>query len=131
MRRVVIGIGSALLVGLLSGCGNQKEATPTPSPYAKAMALKGQGQSLMLEVGASSCYACIEMKQLIDKLHKENPDHRIFVINLNEEREVAKILKIQVIPTQIVYDASGEEAWRHVGGLSESELRELVQRHGI
>lgn len=131
MRGVLRGIGSVLLVGLLLGCGNQKEAIPTSSPYAKAMALRGQGQSLMLEVGASSCYACIKMKQLIDKLHQENPSHQIFVINLNEEREVAKILKIQVIPTQIVYNASGEEAWRHVGGLSESELRELVQRHGI
>ena len=38
-------------------------------------------------------------------------------------------LKVRMIPTQIIYDAKGEEVYRHIGVLSSSEINDLLIKY--
>jgi len=84
-------------------------------------------ESMVLEIGASTCKSCIDMKKLIDKLKTENPNIPIHIIDVYEDKEAAAKFQIRMIPTQVVLNAKGEEIHRHVGGLSREELLELVE----
>lgn len=94
-------------------------------------ALIGQGQPVMLEVGADYCTACKEMKRLIGVLKNEQPDLAIHMVNVSKSRESAQVLGVRMIPTQIFYDAAGNEVFRHVGGYGETEFRAVLTQYNI
>jgi thioredoxin 1 len=114
---------------LLSGC--ERTASEASGGYVNAMAAIGGGRPVMLEVGADYCTACQAMKKMIDALQQEHPDAAIYMINANKEREAAGKLGVKMIPTQIFYDASGEEIFRHVGGYGEAEFHTVLRQYGI
>jgi thioredoxin 1 len=84
-------------------------------------------EGVVLELGASTCKACKEMKIVIDELKKTNETLPIHIVDIKENRDAIARFKIQMIPTQVVLDKSGKEVYRHVGGLSGDEMLKLVE----
>ena len=120
-----------ILTALLLFWGCERTEVTGSQGFQKATAAIGQGRPVMLEVGADYCTACQEMKTMIDAIRQEHPDAAIHMVNVNKEREAAKKLGIRMIATQIVYDASGEEVHRHIGGYGEAEFRTVLRQYGI
>jgi len=89
----------------------------------------GKGRTMMLEVGSDSCHSCQTMGKLLYKVKQEHPDYPIYFINVKKEREAAFALKIQMIPTQIIFDAKGKEAYRHIGVMTKRELDTIVDKY--
>lgn len=117
-----------LIVGLFfAGCSEpaKKGAQKELIGYDKIVAKIGQ-EPLILEIGASSCQSCKAIKAMIDRLLYNNPSLPIHVIDVNDNRQAIKRFKIQMIPTQVAYNAQGEEVFRHVGTLNEEQMLELV-----
>lgn len=126
MRSILFSALAILL--LLSGC----EKTNHPSGgYQAAKAAIGKGRPVMLEVGADYCTACQDMKTVIALLKSEQPDLPIHMVNVTKARDAAEALGVRMIPTQIFYDASGKEVYRHVGGYGEAEFRSLLKQYKI
>jgi len=94
--------------------------------YEAVMAKVGK-EAMVLEIGASTCKACKEMKKTIDALKKKNTDLPVYIIDLRENREAAKTFKIQMIPTQVVLDKNGKEIHRHIGGVSSADVLKMVE----
>jgi len=84
-------------------------------------------ESMVLELGASTCMACRKMKVLIEELKKTNATLPVHIVDIKENRDAIKRFKIQIIPTQVVLDKSGKEVHRHIGALSKEEMLELVE----
>jgi thioredoxin 1 len=63
------------------------------------------------------------MAPILDELKKEL-DGRISVefVDVRQSPETAIALKIKLIPTQIFYDASGKELFRHEGFFGREEI---------
>lgn len=101
------------------------------TPYALVLKEIGQGKPIMVEVGSTHCYACQEMGNLLHSRMQQKPQSKIFFVDINKEREAAGALKIQMIPTQIIYDAKGQEIERHIGGMSAEELEVFLSKQGI
>ena len=118
-----------LLAGLSVSFLFSNELNPTP--YALVTKEIAKGKPMMIEVGSTSCYACQEMGKLLYDRMQKKPESRIFFVDVGKEREAAKALKIQMIPTQIFYDAQGKEVERHIGGMSAEELEAFLSKHGI
>lgn len=116
---------SILLVILfaLSGCEKEEVSSSATNPVYEKIGKK----SIVLEVGASNCVACINMKKLIDELKKEDPNIPIHLVDVYEDKDSASKFQIRMIPTQIVLDGKGDEIYRHIGGLSREELLNLVE----
>lgn len=104
-----------------------EEHTLKESQYKYVKESIGKGKPYFLEVGAESCHSCQIMGGMLYKLTQKNPEYNIHFINVKKEREVARKLKVMMIPTQIIYDKDGKEVYRHIGVLGTSELTKLFE----
>ncbi len=101
----------------------------SPTPYQFAKMYIGHGQPYFLEIGAKSCPSCKTMGHTLYSIKKENPNFNILYIDVGNDREIAQKLGVQMIPTQIIYDAKGAEVYRHIGKLNEIELDEVFEKY--
>lgn len=89
-----------------------------------------KGIPVMLEVGSVQCIPCRQMKPILDKMEKQYKDRLqvIFVdIGKDEEKKVATMYGVFVIPTQIFLDKNGKEVARHVGFYPYEEIQKILK----
>lgn len=118
-----------LLLFLLFVTLNATQPMLRESPYALVKSSIGKGKPYFLEVGSDSCHSCQIMGKMLYKTVQEHPQYNIVFINVKKEREAAAALKIRMIPSQIIYDAQGEEIYRHIGVLAKQDLENLLNKH--
>ena len=105
------------------------EAMLKETSFAQVLEKMDKGRALFLEVGSDSCHSCQIMGKLLYTVKQEHPNYPIYFVNVKKERKAAFKLKIQMIPTQIVIDTNGKEAYRHVGILTKEELYSLLNKY--
>ncbi|MCX8035588.1 MAG: thioredoxin family protein [Candidatus Sumerlaeia bacterium] len=77
----------------------------------------------LLDIGAGKCIPCKMMAPILDGLKKEYEGRMdVVVIDLTEHPEASRFYDISLIPTQIFYDASGKELWRHEGFIAKEDI---------
>jgi thioredoxin 1 len=118
-------------IALVVLCTSLYSAELQPRPYALVKQEIGKGQTVMVEAGSTMCQACKEMGELLYREMEINPKRKIFFVNVGEERDAARAMKIQMIPTQIVYDKNGKEIDRHIGGFTTDGLKRFLAKHKI
>jgi len=118
-------------ISLVALCASVYSAELQPRPYALVQKEIGKGQTVMIEAGSTMCSACKEMGELLYREMEINPKRKIFFVNVGEERAAARAMKIQMIPTQIVYDAQGREIDSHIGGFTTDGLKRFLAKHKI
>lgn len=89
----------------------------------------GKGKPYFLEVGSDSCHSCKIMGSMLEEVKQKNPEYNIYFINVKKEREVARKLKVMMIPTQIIYDKDGKEVYRNIGVVQSDELLKLFEKY--
>ena len=89
----------------------------------------GHGTPFFLELGSETCPSCKVMGKTLYKVSKKHPKYNIRYVNISKNRRVSQKLNISVIPTQIIYNKTGQEVYRHVGKLSENELLEVLKKY--
>jgi thioredoxin 1 len=81
------------------------------------------GKPVVVEMGANSCESCREMKLVLGALAREHGERVTVVeIDLMKSPGYASRYGIQLIPTQLLFDAQGREIGRHIGKLSGDEI---------
>ncbi|MEP0813914.1 MAG: thioredoxin family protein [bacterium] len=81
------------------------------------------GKPAMVDFGSLNCIPCIEMdKNMSEARPKVGDAATIMFVNVYEQQEQTKLAGISIIPTQIFFDAQGNETWRHVGVLTVDEI---------
>ena len=91
-----------------------------------------KGRVTIIDLGAKKCIPCKMMAPILVRLtkaYKETAD--IVFIDVWENKEPAQRFKIKAIPTQIFFNESGEEVYRHVGFLDEKSIVEQMTRMGV
>ena len=90
------------------------------------------GKVTMLDLGATKCIPCKMMAPIIEELEKEYKDRAaIIFIDVWENKDVAPKYGIQVIPTQIFYDAKGKEMLRHEGFMEKADIVAELTKLGV
>lgn len=87
----------------------------------------GQGVSAKLprlvDLGAGKCIPCKMMKPILDDLRTNySGQFKTEFIDVWENPEEGKKHGVEVIPTQIFYDAEGKELFRHVGFFGKEDI---------
>ena len=86
----------------------------------------------MVDFGAGTCMPCIQMKPIIEELQKELKDKaNILLIDVNEQQVLTRKYKIMLIPTQIFFDATGAEIYRHVGFFPRDSILVNLKNAGL
>jgi thioredoxin 1 len=116
--------------------------TPNSTPMAAAVAAEGAAAQTvpaaltskaspaataklprMVDLGAGKCIPCKMMKPILDDLKANYADRFITeFIDVWENPDEGKKYGIEMIPTQIFYDAEGKERFRHVGFFGKEDI---------
>ena len=75
----------------------------------------GKGKPVLLELGSHSCIPCKQMMPILDELSKEQTAFIVSFVDVWVTEGIGQKYGIESIPTQIFFDAGGNELFRHVG----------------
>ena len=92
----------------------------------------GNGQPTILAFGMSHCYSCLAMSKAFAEVLAVYPEFQIYSIDSQKERLVSRdIYKLKEMPTQIFFNASGEEIFRHTGAYKKAVLNIILKKYGF
>ena len=91
-----------------------------------------KGMVTMIDLGADKCVPCKMMAPIMAKLEKAYDGKAAIVfIDVWKHNEQAGRFGIRAIPTQIFYDETGREVYRHVGFMGEKEIVKQLGKMGV
>lgn len=86
----------------------------------------------LVDLGAGKCIPCKMMAPILEELKREYEGKLdVVVIDVWENPSEAQKYGIRVIPTQIFYDANGQEFFRHEGFFSKEEILQKFKDAGL
>lgn len=92
----------------------------------------GNGKPTILAFGMSHCYSCLAMSKIFAEVLEVHPEFQIYSIDGQKERLVSRDLyKLKEMPTQIFFDASGKEVFRHTGAYKKAVLEIILKKYGF
>ncbi len=105
-------------------------ATPGPGAIAQQIPaeytpenLTGKGLPVLIDIGAETCIPCKMMAPILAELKQEYAGRfGVHFLNLDEFPGLASEYQIRIKPTQIFYDASGQERFRHEGFFGKDDI---------
>jgi thioredoxin 1 len=91
-----------------------------------------KGMVTMIDLGADKCIPCKMMAPIMAKLEKAYEGRAAIVfIDVWKHNEQAGRFGIRAIPTQIFYDQTGREVYRHIGFMGEKEIVNQLGKMGV
>ena len=92
----------------------------------------GNGNPTILAFGMSHCYSCQAMSKVFAEVLEQHPEYQIYSIDGQKERLVSRdIYKLREMPTQLFFDASGKEVFRHTGAYKKPVLDIILKKWGF
>jgi len=90
------------------------------------------GMVTMVDLGAKKCIPCKMMAPILQELQKEYEARAaVIFIDVWERPEAGPQFAIRAIPTQIFYDARGQEVTRHEGFLDKQSIVAMLTKLGV
>lgn len=90
------------------------------------------GRVTMIDLGANECIPCKMMAPILEELKKEYDGRAdIIFIDVWKFPDQAKKYGIRAIPTQIFFDADGQEVYRHTGFMDKKRIVDVLSRLGV
>ena len=97
--------------------------------------LSGQAGSslpLLVDLGSGKCTPCKKMTPILAELKEEYKGKLVVeVVDIIKDKErrayYEKKHPIPLIPTQILYDAEGNEVWSHEGYIPKEDLVKIIE----
>jgi thioredoxin 1 len=90
------------------------------------------GMVTMVDLGAKSCIPCKMMAPILQELQQEYEGRAaIIFIDVWENPAAGGHFAIRVIPTQIFYDAQGQEVFRHEGFMDKRSIVAVLKKQGV
>lgn len=111
-----------ILLRSLAACGNNIPASQSPGVKLVQNAATS-GLPTIVEFGAVGCSSCREMKIVLDNVAKRTQGRaNVLSIDVYKDEAAAEAFQIQLIPTQVFFDAHGKEIERNMGILTEAAV---------
>jgi thioredoxin 1 len=86
----------------------------------------------LVDLGSMTCIPCQLQAPVLEELKKETTGRLVVdVIDIQKDLQAPGKYAISVIPTQIFYDASGKELFRHEGFMSKEDIIAKWKEFGV
>jgi len=77
----------------------------------------------LVDFGSTTCIPCKMMAPILDELKAEYGGRLdVAFVDIVKDPAQGDAVKLQVIPTQVFYDTSGKELYRHEGFMSKEDI---------
>ena len=134
MKIIII---AALAVAAAGAVALKKGKAPTDSNTSGAAAAATTPGSTvklprLVDLGAGKCIPCKKMAPILEDLKKEYAGRmEVEFIDVWQNPEAGKAYNIDMIPTQIFYEAGGKELFRHVGFFGKEDILAKWKEVGV
>jgi thioredoxin 1 len=146
---VLSAVVAAVLIVPTTGCKDKGSAPPTPSTAAAgglaqvdrvqeapvAPAAEPSPRAAiprLVDLGAGKCIPCKLMAPILEELRTTYAGKMdVVFIDVWENKDEAKQYGIKLIPTQIFYDATGKELYRHEGFFGKEDILAKWKELGV
>jgi len=107
---------SSAFVPVETAADSSATAEPAAATAAKSL-------PRLIDLGSTTCVPCKMMAPILDEMKKTFAGQlEVQFVDVRRDAAAAKQYGIQVIPTQIFFDASGKELFRHQGFFSREDI---------
>jgi len=131
--RVLAALAALALALAIAAPAAPAPASPIPalSPAELEAALKA-GVPVIVEFGGEHCIPCMGMQPVLRDL-QALLGKRARVVNfwIKSYPEVARQHRIMAMPTQVIFDAKGQEVFRHMGFFPKPDFERILKEKGI
>lgn len=86
----------------------------------------------LLDLGSTTCIPCRKMAPILEELKTELQGKvEVQFIDITKDAEASDRYGIKLIPTQIFFDAAGNEVMRHEGFLPKADVVAQLREMGV
>ncbi len=104
-------------------------------PSATAAAVNqalSSGKPTVIDLGARTCIPCKKMAPILESLSGEYRGKvSVLFIDVHEDLDAARKFRVQMIPTQIFFNAQGKEVKRHIGFMDKQDILKELKAAGL
>jgi thioredoxin 1 len=119
------GCCCSLFLPMSASAAETSKAAPTNAPAKTDL-------PRLVDLGADKCIPCKMMAPVLRELKQEYAGRmEVQFIDVWKTPDAGKAYRINLIPTQIFFDASGKELFRHEGFLSKADILAKWKELGI
>jgi thioredoxin 1 len=128
IKLLIVGLVCAAVAGALVLKARRAPHAPVPAaapPAAPAAIPSAPTAALprLIDLGADKCIPCKAMAPILDELRTALAARvTVEFIDVWQKPDDAKPYSIKLIPTQIFFDAAGNELFRHEGFFSKEDI---------
>lgn len=120
---------AALMLLLIATSAHAELPSATPLVINQAMS---SGKPTVIDLGARTCIPCKKMAPILETLSKEYRGKAgILFVDVHEDQAAAEKYRVQMIPTQIFFDAKGKEVKRHMGFMDKQDILKELKSAGL
>lgn len=102
---------------------------PDSNSKEEFMAALKAGRPLLVDFGSNTCIPCRQLRPVLQEIKQEQTGKmEVLVIDVYKYRDLAQQYKVQVIPTIVLFDASGKEVFRGQGFMPKEALMEQIRK---
>lgn len=143
---IAAALAAAVVAVLALKHGRKQEADTSVAPVAAAAtetsgtsraASVGAGDESrplprLVDVGAGTCIPCKMMMPVLAELKAQYAGRlRVEYHDIRDEPDAVQKYRVMVIPTQVLYDASGKELFRHEGFFAKEDILAKWKELGV
>jgi len=127
MHHVICTLAMMFMLTGLSHAADLPSATD-----ASLLAALASGRPTVADFGARTCIPCKKMAPILSELDREYKGKaNVLFTDVHEGRNLAANYRIQMIPTQIFFDATGKEVKRHIGFMDKADILKELKAAGL
>ena len=129
MKKYIIG---TLLIAACSLSVSTMAAELPSSNDAAIRAALASGRPTVADFGARTCIPCKKMAPILEELNRElKGKANVTFTDVWATPDLAQDYRIQMIPTQIFFDAKGKEVKRHMGFIDKADMLKELKAVGL
>jgi len=112
--------------------GKERDSAAALSTPAVTAMPQASGLPRLVDLGSVTCIPCKMMAPVLEELRKEYTGRlSVEFYDIVQSPDVAKRYGMRVMPTQIFFDASGKELFRHEGFISKDDILAKWKELGV
>ena len=128
----LVAVVAVVVVMKQAASGPATDKAGLPGDGGVKAASAGAGLPRLVDLGSVSCIPCKMMAPILEGLKKEY-DGRLQVefIDVNVDGDAGRKYGIKLIPTQVFFDTTGQERFRHEGFFSKEDILAKWKELGV
>jgi thioredoxin 1 len=117
------------MILMFAGAACAELPSATDAVVKQALA---SGKPAVIDLGARHCIPCKKMAPILESLSNDYRGRAsVLFIDVNEDQAAALKFRIQMIPTQIFFNAQGKEVKRHIGFMDKGDILKELKAAGL